>query len=62
MLYQRAGVNTFGEYVRLAEKEGVIKLGAGNYPGSEWIALEPKYMTRSAVNSISNIVAAGADD
>jgi hypothetical protein len=45
-LYQRAGVSTFGEYVRLAEREGVIRLGAGNYPGSEWIALEIKYCGR----------------
>lgn len=33
----------FTEYVTLAEKSGVVKTGAADTPGREWIALAEAY-------------------
>lgn len=33
----------FTEYVNLAEKAGVVKTGAADTPGREWIALSEAY-------------------
>lgn len=43
LLYQRVGVKNFTEYVNLAEKAGVVKTGAADTPGREWIALSEAY-------------------
>ncbi|KAG6821157.1 hypothetical protein H0H93_005377 [Arthromyces matolae] len=39
MVYKRAGAERFGQYVALAEKEGIVELG-GKEAGA-WIALQP---------------------
>ncbi|KAG8856583.1 hypothetical protein FRB96_006343 [Tulasnella sp. 330] len=39
LLYKRVGVAGFSEYVALAEKANVVKVGAGFIPGREWVAL-----------------------
>ncbi|KAG6920005.1 hypothetical protein DXG01_013354 [Tephrocybe rancida] len=43
LLYKRAGVERFGQYVALAEKAGIIELGGKE--GGAWIALKPDRMT-----------------
>ncbi|KAG9017079.1 hypothetical protein FRB90_001858 [Tulasnella sp. 427] len=43
LLYQRAGVRNFTEYVTLAEKAGVVKMGFSEVPGREWIALSDAF-------------------
>ncbi|KAG8921930.1 hypothetical protein FRC01_014728 [Tulasnella sp. 417] len=39
LLYRRVAVKNFTEYISLAEKSGVVKTGAADTPGLEWIAL-----------------------
>ncbi|KAG9006731.1 hypothetical protein FRB94_013855 [Tulasnella sp. JGI-2019a] len=43
LIYKRVGVTGFSEYVALAEKANVVKVGAGKIPGREWIALAETY-------------------
>jgi len=43
LIYQRPGVSGFSEYVALAEKANVVKVGSGSIPGKEWIALADTY-------------------
>ena len=39
MVYQRAGVAGFKEYVGIAESLGLVRLGGSGSPGKEWIEL-----------------------
>jgi len=39
MVYQRAGVAGFKEYVGIAETLGLVRLGGSGSPGKEWIEL-----------------------
>ena len=39
MVYQRAGVAGFKEYVGIAESLGIVRLGGSGSPGKEWIEL-----------------------
>ncbi|KIK06463.1 hypothetical protein K443DRAFT_89151, partial [Laccaria amethystina LaAM-08-1] len=41
MVYRKAGVERFGQYVALAEKEGIVALGGKE--GGAWIGLRPEW-------------------
>ena len=41
MVYRKAGVERFGQYVALAEKEGIVALGGTE--GGAWIGLRPEW-------------------
>ncbi|KAL5511577.1 hypothetical protein ACEPAH_4794 [Sanghuangporus vaninii] len=42
-LYKRANVSGLSAYLEKAERLGVIRIGSGNSPGSEWAELMPAY-------------------
>ncbi|KAG8895604.1 hypothetical protein FRB99_000430, partial [Tulasnella sp. 403] len=46
-LYRRAGVKNFNEFVGLAEKAGVVRLGDGSCPGKEWVTLSEVYRNKT---------------
>lgn len=41
--YQKAGVNTFSEYVNMAQEAGIVELGGSD--GKAWIALTSNWQT-----------------
>ena len=42
-LYKRAGVEGLSAYLEKAAKHGIILVGKGDSPGSEWAELMPAY-------------------
>ncbi|KAL5529158.1 hypothetical protein ACEPAG_5132 [Sanghuangporus baumii] len=51
-LYKRANVSGLSSYLEKAEKNGVIRIGSGDSPGSEWAELMPAF--RGIVHHGSN--------
>lgn len=49
-VYEKAGANSWGEYVAVAESAGIISLGNGSQVGLEWISLS-KYMQKHLLAS-----------